>query len=258
MITYSSKYFILFALFILVPADITSDLYRNQLHFGYGINYKYNGQLYHNLDRVWVVHRVVIPEAADLEKLPEFPSNLNCHPSIKDKAPGHEHNLRRKIFNTKLCLLTRPHLELLARQAKYFQNQVSRLIREDLYHALHSLHPVSHFEYRRLKKRALPQPHGIVLDTDPLTNTTPTLTNIPLHNIPRNRTRRIAAGAILSAVLPAVGKLATLAVEELGSYLQKKRNNALTKALQLLDHDLQQTRNMMHWKRIFCFMESMM
>ena len=99
----------------------------------------------------------------------------------------------------------------------------------------------------------------MVLDTDPLTNTTPTLANIPLHNIPRNRTRRIAAGAILSAVLPAVGKLATLAVEELGSYLQKKRNNALTKALQLLNQDLQQTRNMMHQlKRIFCFMESMM
>ena len=86
----------------------------------------------------------------------------------------------------------------------------------------------------------------MVLDTDPLTNKTPTLANIPLHDIPRNRTRRIAAGAILSAVLPAVGKLATLAVEELGSYLQKKRNNALTKALQLLDQDLQQTRNMMH------------
>ena len=166
MITYSSKYLILFALFILVPADITSDLYRNQLHFGYGINYKYNGQLYHNLDRVWVVHRVVILKAADLQKLPEFPSNLNCHPSIRNKAPGHEHNLRRKTFNTKLCLLTRPHLQYFP----YFQNPVSRLIREDLYHALHSLHPVSHFEYRRLKKRALPQPHGMVLDTDPLTN----------------------------------------------------------------------------------------
>ena len=46
--------------------------------------------------------------------------------------------------------------------------------------------------------------------------------------------------------MPAVGKLATLAVEELGSYLQRKRNNALTKALQLLDQDLIQTRNMMH------------
>ena len=50
----------------------------------------------------------------------------------------------------------------------------------------------------------------------------------------------------LSAALPAIGKLATLAVEELGSYLQRKRNNALTKALQLMDQDIEHTRNMMH------------
>ena len=45
----------------------TPDLFKNQLHFGYGINYKYNGNLYHNLDRVWVVHRLVIPQTKDLE-----------------------------------------------------------------------------------------------------------------------------------------------------------------------------------------------
>ena len=235
-ITYLSKYFILLGLFILVPADITSDLYRNQLHFGYGINHKYSGQLYHNLDRVWVVHRVVIPKAADLESLPEFPSHLNCHPTIKNKAPGHNENLRRKTFNTKVCMLTRPHLELLAKKAKYFQNQVARLIREDLYHALRSLHPVSHFEYKRIQRRAPPQTHGMVLDTDPYTNKTPTLQDIPLHYILRNRTRKVSIGPIITAALPAIGKLATL---ELGSYLQRKRNNALTKALQLLDQDLQ-------------------
>ena len=54
------------------------------------------------------------------------------------------------------------------------------------------------------------------------------------------------AGLFSSPALPAIGKLTTLAVEELCSYLQRKGNNALTKALQLLDQDLQQTRNMMH------------
>ena len=37
-ITYMSKYMLLIILFSAVPADITSDLFRNQLHFGYGIN----------------------------------------------------------------------------------------------------------------------------------------------------------------------------------------------------------------------------
>ena len=245
-IKFISKYILYFILFCVVTGDITSDLYRNQLHFGYGINYKYNGQLYHNLDRVWVVHRVVIPKAVDLERLPEFPEHLDCNPSIKGKASGHHENLRRKMFNSKICMLTRPHIELLARQARYFKAQVAKLIREDLYHALHSLHPVSHFEYKRIKKRALTPPLGTVLDTGSNTNNFSTLQNIPDYDIPRNRSRRLAFGAIVSAALPAIGKLATLAVEELGSYLQRKRNNALTKALQLMDQEIVHTRNMMH------------
>ena len=56
------SYFINIAL-----AGETPDLFKNKLHFGYGINYKYNGKLYHNLDRVWVVHRLVIPQTKDLE-----------------------------------------------------------------------------------------------------------------------------------------------------------------------------------------------
>ena len=64
--------FILFYLNTTVPAGESPDLYKNQLHFGYGINYKYNGKLYHNLDRVWIVHRVLIPQIGDLNKLPDF------------------------------------------------------------------------------------------------------------------------------------------------------------------------------------------
>ena len=73
-IVYARKYLI-FLMFLAhrAPAGIQPDLFRNQLHFGYGINYKYNGQLYHNLDRVWVVHRVVIPKPSDLDKLHQFP-----------------------------------------------------------------------------------------------------------------------------------------------------------------------------------------
>ena len=80
--------FLLFYLNTTVPAGETPDLYKNQLHFGYGINYKYNGKLYHNLDRVWVVHRVVIPQTQDLTRLPDFPDTVNCIPHVKDKEIG--------------------------------------------------------------------------------------------------------------------------------------------------------------------------
>ena len=74
----------------------------------------------------------------------------------------------------------------------------------------------------------LPQDH--CRDNDTLTNITPSLSP---HDIPRNRSKRLlgALGAIASAALPAVGKLATLAVEELGAYLQRKRNKALNSSL---------------------------
>ena len=74
-------------------------------------------------------------------------------------------------------------------------------------------------------------------DNDTLTNITPSLSP---HDIPRNRSKRLlgALGAIASAALPAVGKLAILAVEELGAYLQRKRNKALTVALQEMDNKI--------------------
>ena len=59
-------------------------------------------------------------------------------------------------------------------------------------------------------------------DNDTLTNITPSLSP---HDIPRNRSKRLlgALGAIASAALPAVGKLATLAVEELGGLFAKEK-----------------------------------
>ena len=228
-----------------VPAGETPDLYKNQLHFGYGINYKYNGKLYHNLDRVWVVHRVVIPQVQDLKRLPDFPDKLNCTPHPKGRAWPMS-IIERKVLEQTLCQMAAPQLKVLRRQASYLKKRVTTIVKDDLYHALHSLHPVSHFEYNRIQKRALTPTPGSLLDNETLTNSTHT-SDIPLDDIPRNRSERaIAIGAVVSAALPAIGKLATLAVEELGAYLQRKRNKALKVALQELDKKVTISRNEMH------------
>ena len=126
-IIYSSKYLLLLTLLAhRVPAGMQPDLFKNQLHFGYGINYKYNGQLYHNFDRVWVVHRVVIPNAADLDRLPDFPDPVECYPNLRGLKIGSQEFLKRKLFNGKICDITKPHLELLAKQASYYKTQVSK------------------------------------------------------------------------------------------------------------------------------------
>ena len=223
--------FILLNFCMVTKAGEAPDLYKNQLHFGYGINYKYNGKLYHNLDRVWVVHRVVIPKLEDLEKLPDFPDELDCTPHPQRAFMGK--SLFRKVLAQRLCQLAAPQLESLRQQAHYLKGRVMNLVKDDLYHALHSLHPVSHFEYKRKHKRVLTPTPGSLLANESLTNYTLT-SDIPNEDIPRNRSKRII-GAIASAALPAIGKLATLAVEELGAYLQRKRNKALEVALQEMD-----------------------
>ena len=127
-----------------------------------------------------------------------------------------------------------PQYKLLKQQAVYLKNQVDRIVRDELQHALHSFVPVSHLEYSRTKRDLTPTPGEL-------------LVNDSLHemHIPRNRTERWL-GAVISAALPAVGKLATIAVEYLGSYLQGRRNKAITKALQKMDRNITLTRNMMH------------
>ena len=154
--------------------------------------------------------------------------------------------MERKIQEHTICLMAAPQLKVLQRQASYLKKRVTTIVKDDLYHALHSLHPVSHFKYNRIQKRALTPTPGSLLDNETLTNSTYT-SNIPLDDIPRNRSERaIALGAVVSAALPAIGKLATLAVEELGAYLQRKRNKALKVALQELDKRVRVTRNEMH------------
>ena len=223
--------FLLFLMTTIVPAEETPDLYKNQLHFGYGINYKYNGKLYHNLDRVWVVHRVVIPQTQDLTRLPDFPDIVNCIPHVKDKEMDLPH-MERKVWAQTLCKAAAPHLKMLQKQASYLKRRVTKIVKDDLYHALHSLHPVSHFVYKRKQKRALTPTPGSLLDNETLINNYTLTSNIPIQDMSRNRSERaIGLAAIASAALPALGKLATLAIEEFGAYLQRKRNRALKVAL---------------------------
>ena len=238
--------FILFYMTTTVPAGEAPDLYKNQLHFGYGINYKYNGKLYHNLDRVWVVHRVVIPQTQDLNRLPDFPDTVNCISHVKDKEMDMPH-LERKVWAQTLCQAAAPHLRMLQKQTSYLKKRVTKIVKDDLYHALHSLHPVSHFVYKRKHKRALTPTPGSLLANETLINNFTLTSNIPVEIISRNRSERaIGLATIASAALPALWKLATLAIEELGAYLQRKRNRALKVVLQELDQKVGMSLNEMH------------
>ena len=209
------------------------DTLQNKLKFGYGVNFKYNGKLYHNLDRVWVVHRVSLPSLKQLEELPEFPQDLDCTlPLQVGDIPNTRDVQNKKQFIHSLCLTTVPNFRLLQKQSKYFRNLAKTMIKHDLYHALHGLSPVS---ASRHTKRALPNPKALLVNASN--------DNLKPRSTYRKKRSILAIGA---ALLPAAGKLITLTVEELGGYLQRKRNKALEKALEQLDIRVTLTHNMMH------------
>ena len=53
--------FLTLGICIVSPLEIDPDLHLNQLRFPWGVNYKYHGQLHHNLARIWVVTKFNIP-----------------------------------------------------------------------------------------------------------------------------------------------------------------------------------------------------
>ena len=46
---------------------IKPELKKNSLHFGYGINYKYEGMLTHSFDRFYVITKFIFPSIGELQ-----------------------------------------------------------------------------------------------------------------------------------------------------------------------------------------------
>ena len=57
--------------------SIMPELKQNVLRFGYGVNFRYEGMLAHSSDRFYVVTRIEIPKASDLN-LTVFQFDYNC------------------------------------------------------------------------------------------------------------------------------------------------------------------------------------
>lgn len=172
-------------------ANISPDLYKNKLKFPWGINYKYNGQLHHNLDRVWVVTKIPIPKFGDIKFYPESQFTLNCSFSDKDitRVTNEGQRLARvenKIMLKALCEASKPGMRLYRDKQERLKTILTKLLLDDLHHAL-------------------PQ----------------------LVQSPAGRRKRFIA-AILGPVLSG---LATLAVEQLNTHLQNKRMKAMEKAM---------------------------
>ena len=214
-----------------------NDIGRNKLNFGYGVNFKYNGEIHNNLDRVWVVQRFNLPKGLT-SYFTGMKFGLNCEysnlrPQYADKAGAFD-SLSRINFIKEVCRQTRPMLAQLEKGAYFYQKTIERLVNGDIPNALHKLPVVEEIRYKRSKqvsenliKQEIPE-HLQAGGSD-IQHVSNVYTNTSLSEHVRKKR------GLLGLAIPIVGKLATIAIEALGSHLQKKRRRAMAKALERLE-----------------------
>ena len=216
--------------------SLGNDIGRNKLNFGYGVNFKYNGEIHNNLDRVWVVQRFNLPKGLT-SYFTGMKFGLNCEysnlrPQYNDKAEAID-SLSRISFIKDVCRQTRPMLAQLEKVAYFYQKTIERLVNGDIPNALHKLPVVEEIRYKRskqvndnLNKPEIPE-HLQAGGFDIHVSNVYTNTSLSKH-VRRKR-------GLLGMAIPIVGKLATIAIEALGSHLQKKRRRAMAKALERME-----------------------
>ena len=67
--------------------EISPELQKNILKFGYGINYKYEGMLAHSFDRFYIVTEFMLPSMGDI-KISKLNFDHTCTYMNKEYAPN--------------------------------------------------------------------------------------------------------------------------------------------------------------------------
>ena len=133
-------------------------------------------------------------------------------------------------------------LAQLEKGAYFYQKTIERLVNGDIPNALHKLPVVEEIRYRRSNRESdnpnkHVTPEHLQAGRPGNTHVENVYTNTSLSK--QDREKR----GILGIALPIVGKIATIAIEALGSHLQKKRRRAMTKALGRMESSQFLTKN---------------
>ena len=216
---------------VISKPQIAPELFLNKLNISYGINYKYNGQLNHNIDRVWVVTNIKIPKYEET-----FP-NISFDPECKFLESLNNGNTYKHVQSIKqLCRDSAPLINLFQYKENYKQRPIQQLLNEDLTLVLKRIR----LKYKRSTIHSrVPKSNGSFVHTSSdqfgqKTDSTDQLSNFLSTSSPAC-SFRIKRG--FAAFIPALASLATIAVESIGSFLQKKRNTALSKGLNAIKSD---------------------
>ena len=110
-------------LMLFLPACLGGE---SQLKFPWGVNFKYNGQLHHNIDRVWVVTKVPIPTVESMQLGQNLLSTTPPACTKANKEPF-EDTARRVM-----CASTKTALRMLQWKEHYYIKRAKALLGEEL------------------------------------------------------------------------------------------------------------------------------
>ena len=215
---------------VITKPQIAPELFLNRLNISYGINYKYNGELNHNIDRVWVVTKIKIPKYEEIT-FSDIGFGPEC--SFLDSF-RHDANYRDNVESVKqLCRDSAPLIQLFQYKEKYKQQLITKLLDEDIEQALQGT------RLRHSRSASFPEDPQLnktyAHNSSALTWTRRGFVNKFLNVTPPSYPYR--ARGEFAAFIPALASLATIAGESIGSFLQKKRNAALAKGITAIQSD---------------------
>ena len=191
--------------------EISSDLFLNKLNMSFGINYKYNGFLHHNIDRVWIITKVALPKLKDIS----FPDNAFDPDCPFVKCLKHSRTAAQQVENIRsICRSIKPLISLMKGKEIYYENAISKILKEEI---PQSLHGTGHYHASRSFQNPASAGQRFSHDTN--------------REIPGHKKKA------LSALVPAIAGLATMVVESLNSFLQRKINKTMAFGLMVLQQD---------------------
>ena len=191
--------------------EISSDLFLNRLNMSFGINYKYNGLLHHSIDRVWIVTKVTLPKLEDIHFL-DIAFDPDC---AFVKGLKHSRTAALQVENMRsICRSIKPIISLIKGKELYYKNAIRNILLQEI---LRSLHGSGHSHVSKSNQDPVSAGQRFSHST--------------------NRETPVCKKKALSALIPAIAGLATIAVESLNSFLQRKRNQAMANGMTAIKKD---------------------
>ena len=106
--------------------DIMPELKKNILNFGYGVNFKYEGMLFHSFDRFYIVTKFELPKIKDL-RLATFGFDFECSYANHTSTSNTDYV---RLMN--YCMKIMPYAWLYQRQIQYYNKTAYGTLANDI------------------------------------------------------------------------------------------------------------------------------